>query len=108
MAEDGNQAQVRVIGEQMFDIWEDKQKRKSMLHGSLPAWIACVLSLGAVLWQAAITSSDVNENRRRIEAIEAQQLTQANDNRAVIDRLARIEAKLDVVAEAKGIGGGEK
>jgi len=103
MPEDGNQSQVRAIGDQLFDAWEEKQNRKSMLHGSLPAWIACILSLGAVLWQAAITSSDVSENRRRIEAIEAQQLTQSNDDRSVIDRLARIEAKLDVVAEAKGV-----
>lgn len=101
MPEDGNQTQTRVVGEQLFDIWEEKQKRKSMLQGSLPAWIACALSLMAVIWQAAITSGDVSENRRRIETLEAQQLLQANDSRAVIDRLARIEAKLDLVTDRK-------
>jgi len=103
--EDANQTQTRVIAEQIFTIWEEKQKRKSMLHGSLPAWVACALSLLAVIWQAAITSSNVEENRRRIEVVEAQLIQQATDNRGVIDRLARIEAKLDLLSgDEKGSG----
>lgn len=99
MADDGNTAQARVVGEQLFSIWEEKQKRKSLLHGSFPAWIACLLSLGLVLWQAAFVASDVEENRRRLEVVEAAQIAQAGDNRTVIDRLARIEAKLDLIGE---------
>lgn len=99
---DPNEASARKIARQLFSIWSEEQEAKrSRLSGSLPAWIACVLSLAAVIWNAAVISGDVSENSRRIDKIEVEQQRQATDNRQIIERMARIEAKLDIVLEAK-------
>lgn len=104
MAEDQSRAdalQTRAVGEQLFSIWEAKQDRKSKLQGSLPAWAACALSVGTVLWQAAITSGNVEDNTRRVEQVEIELRSQQQDDRVVIERLARIEAKLDLISDVK-------
>lgn len=95
---DANETQARRMANQLFDVWRERQGSK-WLNGSAPAWIACVLSLAAVLWNAAIISGNVAENTRRIDAIETEQKRAANDGRQVIERMARIEAKLDIVLE---------
>lgn len=71
----------------------------SILQGSLPAWIACVLSISCLIWQAAITTQKVNENNRRIMVLESGQQEQAKDNRDIGNRLASIEAKLDLMID---------
>lgn len=99
---DPNEAANRKIARQLFSIWSEEQEAKrSRLSGSAPAWIACALSLCAVIWNAAVISGDVGDNTRRITAIELEQRSQASDNREIIERMARIEAKLDLVVEAK-------
>jgi hypothetical protein len=95
---DGNDSQNRRIANQLFDVWEERRGSK-WLNGSAPAWIACALSLAAVLWNAAIISGNVAENTRRIDAVETEQQRAAGDSRQVIERMARIEAKLDIVLE---------
>ena len=98
MTEQANIAQTKLVGEQLFAIWEARQGEKTTRwQGSVPAWVACILSITAVVWQAAVTTGNVSENRRRIEATEIKLEAQASDSRGVIDRLARIEAKLDLI-----------
>lgn len=99
---DGNESQNRIIARQMFAAWSEEQEaRRTKLSGSLPAWIACVLSLLGLAWSAAVISSDVSENRRRIEALEIKQDKTATDSTQVLDRLARIEAKLDIMGNPR-------
>ena len=85
---DGNEAQSRVIAKQLFSAWSAEQegRQRRWLNGSVPAWTACLVSLATLIWGAAVLASDVSENRRRIEAVEADK---------VAERLARIETKLD-------------
>lgn len=95
---DGNESQNRIIARQMFAAWsKDQESKERRIGGSAPAWIACALSLAAVIWNAAVISGDVADNRRRIEVIEVKQERSVTENHQVIDRLARIEAKLDMM-----------
>lgn len=96
----GNAVQTRALAQTLFDTWkadQDLSSKRRILGGSIPAWVACALSIGTLIWGAAVISSDVSENRRRIEAVESQQMQQARDDQASRDRLARIEAKIDVL-----------
>lgn len=85
---DGNETQSRVIAKQLFSVWaaEQDSRTRRWLNGSVPAWVACLLSVATLIWGAAVLASDVAENRRRIELVEADK---------VGERLARIETKLD-------------
>jgi hypothetical protein len=99
---DGNEEQSRLIGEQLFDVWVSRQDRKSpRWHGSLPAWIACVLSIGLLIWNAAVISGNVADNTRRISQIESDQRDATHANSNMIDRMARIEAKIDIIVQEK-------
>jgi hypothetical protein len=104
----GNETQVRAVAEQLFSTWAAKQelenKRRNLIYGSLPAWIACILSVIAVLWQAAITTQRVNENTRRVEQLEILQREQDRSDKATIQQLARIEAKVDLVIGERSRG----
>jgi len=99
---DANETQARRMANQLFDVWSERKEQSAgpkWLSGSAPAWVACLLSLAAVLWNAAIISQNVAENSRRITAVEIEQQRAATDSRQVIERMARIEAKLDIVLE---------
>jgi hypothetical protein len=104
MTDNGNAAQTRALAKTLFDTWKAEQdlaQKPSRVGGSIPAWIACGLSIATLIWGAAVISSDVSENRRRIESLEVGQLQQARDDQASRDRLARIEAKIDVLMGEK-------
>lgn len=98
---DGNDAQIRAVANTLFDSWQAHQevenKRKSLIYGSIPAWVACALSILAVLWQAAITTQRVNENTRRIVSLEANDAERSREDKATTQQLARIEAKMDLI-----------
>jgi hypothetical protein len=101
---DGNAAQTRALAETLFDTWKAQQEgavRRHWLGGSIPSWGACALSIGTLIWGAAVLSSDVSENRRRVELVETTQAQQTRDDQSVRDRLARIEAKIDVLMGEK-------
>lgn len=102
----GNDAQVRAIADSLFDSWQANQdaenKRKSLIYGSIPAWVACALSITAVLWQAAITTQRVNENTRRVEVLERSDQERSREDKATTQQLARIEAKMDLIIDEKG------
>lgn len=97
----GNETQVRAIADSLFDAWqanqEVKNKHRSLIYGSIPAWIACALSVLAVLWQAAITTQRVNENTRRIAQLEVSDQERSREDKATTQQLARIEAKMDLI-----------
>jgi hypothetical protein len=99
---DGNETQARTVAKQLFSVWAKEQEGRTIRkYGSLPAWVACALSLSAVIWNAAVISGDVAENARRIDRLEVDQRQQARDNSQVIERMARIEAKLDLILEER-------
>lgn len=104
---DGNQEQVRRVARQIIEAYKDERdhdeaaKKHPPFAASIPAWGGLFVSLGTIVFGAAFVLGDVDENSRRISAIESEQRTQANDNRQVIERMARIEAKLDIVLEGK-------
>lgn len=91
---DGNEAQVRIISEQLFEQWERRQseRRKPI---TMELWLgiaSMVLSVSAIIWQAAVTTQRVNDAIRRIEAIEAFGLDK---------NFARLEAKVDLLLEER-------
>lgn len=95
---DGNEAAVRIIGNQLFDIWEERQKQeKGRLPASVPAWIGCILAVAGLIWSAAVISGNVSENTRRIDRVEIEVRQQAGDNRQLAEQMARIEAKVDII-----------
>lgn len=99
-ARDGNQSQVRVIVNQLLDEQEVRQaSSRGRFAASVPAWIACALSLATMIYIAGGLGSTVNSNTRRIEKIEAVQAQQTRDDIGRSDRLARIEAKVDLLVE---------
>ena len=101
----GNDTQVRAIADTLFDSWtmrqETEQKRRSLIYGSIPAWVACALSITAVLWQAAITTQRVNETTRRVEQLERSEQERSREDKATNQQLARIEAKMDLIINEK-------
>lgn len=107
---DGNDTQVRAIADSLFTAWQANQdaenKRRNLIYGSIPAWVACALSVTAVLWQAAITTQRVNENTRRIAQLELNDQEQSREDKATTQQLARIEAKMDLIINERN-GGGE-
>jgi hypothetical protein len=100
-APNGNDTQIRAIADSLFESWEARQeidqKRRSLIYGSIPAWVACALSITAVLWQAAITTQRVNENTRRVEQLERSDQERSREDKATTQQLARIEAKMDLI-----------
>ena len=96
----GDNAQVRKIADQLYDAWADRQdKPRANLWSVLPAWIACILSIGTMLWQVAVTTQRVNDNNRRIIQLESDVREQASKSNVINERLARIEAKLDLMVK---------
>lgn len=99
---DGNESQNRKIADQLFTTWTEEQTRTAKRWaGSLPAWVACILSIGLLIWNAAVISVNVAQNTRRIDQIEANERQNDGDNRQLIDRMARIEAKVDIIIAEK-------
>lgn len=101
----GNEEQAQRVARLIADAFRNQQEPfelpdRGRWQASAPAWIACALSILAVLWQAAVTTQRVNENTRRIERVEAEILAAQANDRIVIERLARIEAKVDVITGA--------
>lgn len=98
---DGNESQIRTVADSLFDAWQSRaaaeQKRQRLIYGSIPAWVACALSVTAVLWQAAVTTQRVNDNDRRIIQLEVDLREYGRENKAMTQQLARIEAKMDLV-----------
>lgn len=89
---------VRIVGEQLFAVWEAKQGRK---HASWPAWLGVGLSVAALIFGAGVLRSDVATATNRIEKLEHRADGTDRSTGSTNDRLARIETKLDLVLEKK-------
>lgn len=102
MTDPANEAQARIIAKQLFDVWKaEEAEKQSKVPGSWPAWLALVLSAGALIWAGGGHQWQITDNTRRIEAVEDSQARQATDNQQVLQRLASIEAKLDLITEER-------
>ncbi len=98
----GDEAQLTTISNQLFDVWEARQAAKqSKLRGSWPAWAAFGLSIGAIVWAGGSHQRQIADNTRRIEAVEDDQRKNTTDGQKVLERLASIEAKLDLITEER-------
>lgn len=99
---DGNLAQSRVIAKQLFDVWKAEQEtaaarnsQNSRFVASFPAWMACALSLSTLIYVAGGMGATVNNNTRRIDALEMNDREQDRNYAAIMAKLGNIEGKLD-------------
>ena len=60
-----------------------------------------ILSIGLLIWNAAVISGNVADNTRRITQLESDKRESETDTRGLIDRMARIEAKIDIIVGEK-------
>ncbi|WOF44382.1 hypothetical protein KNJ79_05465 [Sphingopyxis indica] len=92
MANDpANAAQVKVIAEQMLDVWEARQGKK---NASWPAWGGLVLSVLGIAYMAgglsgdvAIAKTDAAAARAKVEAVDT--------------RLSRLEENVKFLVDAE-------
>lgn len=98
----GNEAQTRVIAEQLFDVWKAEQASTvGKQRASWPAWLGVALSAIAIVFSAGSLRSDVATAAIRIDKLEQRADGQDKATAAITDRLARIETKLDLVLESR-------
>jgi hypothetical protein len=97
--------QIKAILNQAFDVWaakrdEEDAKRKQeeklrVLGGSIPAWVACVLSILGIVMLAGGTNQRVNDTERRVGSLEVRDNQRQQDYATILARLGNIEGKLD-------------
>jgi len=86
------------LANELWDAWAAKHKENvRWWTGSLPTWISLIGVLFMGVWTAAILHSQVNENTRSIQLLREQDRSQTIDNKDLLTRTTRIEAKLDVL-----------
>lgn len=99
----GNQSQVRVIAEQLFEVWKAEQARdaketRRWLGGSVSGWVATLAIVSTAIGTAFSTydlASDANARSIKNEnAIVNMRVSNS-------DRLARIETKVDRILEER-------
>ena len=99
----GNGEQTRIIAEQLFAVWDEKQKRaekesRRWWQSNASGWFAiAVILIGAIVTasniQSTATAADVRSKNNEAAIIEMR-VTNA-------DRLGRIESKVDRLLESK-------
>lgn len=98
----GNEAQVRVVAEQLFEVWKAEQSTQGeKQRASWPAWLGVVLAFVALIFSAGSLRSEVASNKVRIDKLEERADGQDKATAQITDRLARIETKLDLVLERR-------
>lgn len=97
MGLDGNEEQNNRAAEHLLAVWDAKREREAKekprgvdWKGSLPAWFALAISLGTLIWNAAVVTQRVDQNATRIQRFEAAGLDSA---------IARLESKVDILIE---------
>ena len=83
---------------------EHNEHQPSIKSGWLhlrPDWIALIMSLGALVWNAAVYPEKVSNNLRRIEALEQREEGRSDKLNTIDVRTAKIEAKLDILMGEK-------
>jgi hypothetical protein len=97
----GNDAQIHIIAQQLFDIWKVNLEQRTPVpvipvmakKFSVGDWISLlslIVSLGTIVFVAGFMYGQVQQNHSDI-----QELKRSRDDS--IDRLARIETKLDQI-----------
>lgn len=98
----GNEAQTRVIAEQLFEVWRTEQASQGdKQRASWPAWFGVMLGAIGIVFSAGSLRSDVATAATRIEKLEQRADGQDKATAQITDRLARIETKLDLVLERR-------
>ena len=103
MPDSGNEAQVRVIAEQLFETWKTQQELEAKAHrrwfgGNVAGWItALVVIVGVIATGANTYDLAVDANARSIRNETAIATMKADNS----DRLARIETKIDLMMEER-------
>ncbi|MDF2386584.1 hypothetical protein JMG10_34295 [Nostoc ellipsosporum NOK] len=96
----GNDAQVRVIAEQLFEIWKAEQATQSgKQRASWPAWLGVALASVGIVFSAGSLRSDVASAAVRLDKVEQRVDGQDKATAQGADRLARIETKVDLLLE---------
>lgn len=99
----GNEEQVRLIADQLFTVWDNRQKEEAAKsrrwwQSNASGWVGIlVLAIGAITAANNINNLASDANARSIKnerAIDDMRITNA-------DRLARIETKVDRLLEDK-------
>lgn len=103
---DGNEEQAQRVARLIADAFRNQQEpfelpERSKWHASAPAWIAVVVSLATALWSLAVTTNNVEQNTRRIVALEEHDRVQTSSDNRLLERVTRIETKLDIALEKK-------
>lgn len=100
----GNEAQTRVIAQQLFDAWKAEQGLEGKRVASWPAWLGVALAIVGIIFSAGSLRSEVATAQTRIQKVEERLDMQDRANVLINDRLARIETKLDLVLESRKDG----
>jgi hypothetical protein len=62
---------------------------------ALPAWFGLVLSLGGLVYSAGVIGARVDEHSRTLAIMQADSKAASNDRGGIMERLGRIDTKLD-------------
>lgn len=99
----GNSEQTRIVAEQLFAVWEEKQRRaekesRRWWQSNASGWVAMfVLAVGAIA-----AASNIQNIASAADARSIKNERDIDEMRVVnADRLARIETKVDRLLEDK-------
>ena len=86
----GNEAQVRVIAEQLFEAWKLEQASHAGKQRAIwPAWLGVVLAVVGIIFSAGSLRSDVATAAVRSDKIEQRGDGQDKAIAQITDRVAR-------------------
>lgn len=100
----GNDAQVRIIAEQLFEVWKTEQARIAKERGrwfgsNIAGWVSVtVMVIGTIVAGAGTYDLALDASERSIKNESAIAAIKADTG----DRLARIETKLDLIIGGEG------
>lgn len=99
----GNQSQVRVIAEQLFEVWKADQAREARenrkwYQSNFAGWVATIVLLGGLV-AGAVDVRGMATDARDLSARNEAEIAQMKANSS--DRLARIETKIDLMMEER-------
>lgn len=102
MTDPGNAAQVRAVAEQLFDVWRAEQASEGhKRRASWPAWIGVALAIVGLIFSAGMVRTEMATATTRIDKLEQRADARDAAEKAMMDRLARIETKLDLALEER-------
>lgn len=102
MTDPGNAAQVRAVAEQLFDVWRAEQASEGQKQrASWPAWIGVGIAVVGLIFSAGMVRTEMATATTRIDKLEQRADARDAAEKAMMDRLARIETKLDMALEER-------